>query len=317
MYPDTCEEVENLGIQVIRNNRPKQAWLYLRTKCFITNDAFPAWAVRRPGQIWINTWHGAMNYKHIGYDYLEPMDPLAMKLFLMENRSPDFYLAGSRFFLENTSDSFRYEKSVFLKTGLPRNDVFFDDPQKIKAKVHAVYNIGMDKKIVLFAPTFRREMKSQTYGMDVEKVCNALHLRFGGYWVMLFRNHSFIKETQVFQSGIDVSAHHDMQELLCAADVLISDYSSCLYDFCMTGRPSFVYATDLEAYQSGDRDFAYPIEKWPYSVAESKEELVKEIINFDEMVFQEKVAEHLEDTGSYDDGSASEKVAELIASYCL
>jgi len=317
MYPETCEEVEQLGIRVIKNNRLLQAWLYLRTRFFVTNDAFPSWALHRKNQIWLNTWHGAMNYKNIGYDTLEPMSSVAFRLYRISNRQPDYYLAGSRFFAQDTAKSFRFDETVFLPTGLPRNDVFFRDRQEIREKVLAHYHADSSARLALFAPTFRKSKEADAFGIDVQAVCCALSKRFGGEWILLFRNHNFIKGTKEHSGIMDVSAYHDMQELLCASDVLISDYSSCLYDFCMTKRPAFVYATDLENYIHNDRSFAYPIEKWPYPIAQNNAELVTQILNFDQNSFAARVAAHLQDVGAYDNGTASAQVAKIVKKHCL
>lgn len=317
MHPETCQEVEELGVKVMKSNTLKQMLKYFRTRFFITNDAFPSWAMHRWNQKWMNTWHGAMNYKHIGYDYLAPMSPLAAKIFKIKNRQPDYFLSGSEFFTKDTSVSFRLDEKVFVPCGLPRNDAFFGEQEEVCRKVRAHYGIDPQKKLAIFAPTFRRGMKSDTFGMDFDKVCAALSQRFGGEWVILFRNHNFVKGKQKYGGAVDVSAYHDMQELMCAADVLISDYSSCLYDFCMTRKPAFVYATDLDNYMNNDRSFAYPFEKWPYPVATSNEELIERIGEFDQTAFEAKVAEHLADAGAYDNGTASRQVAELIAKHCL
>ena len=317
MHPETCQEVEALGVKVLKSNTAVQMRKYLRTRFFITNDAFPSWALHRWNQKWMNTWHGAMNYKHIGYDYLAPMSPLAAKIFKIKNRQPDYFLSGSEFFTKDTAASFRLSEKVFVPCGLPRNDAFFVNQEATVRKVREYYGLDEDKRLAIFAPTFRRGMKSDTFGMDFEQVRAALSRRFGGEWVILFRNHNFVKGKQKFGGAIDVSAYHDMQELMCASDALISDYSSCLYDFCMTGRPSFVYATDLDNYMHNDRSFAYPFEKWPYPVARSNAELVKQIEGFDEAVFAQKVAAHLKDAGAYDNGTASEQVAAIIAKHCL
>ena len=317
MHPETCQELEELGVKVMKSNSKKQVIKYLRTRFFITNDAFPSWALHRPGQKWMNTWHGAMNYKHIGYDYLAPMSPLAARLFKIRNRQPDFFLSGSDFFTKDTAKSFRLSERVFVPSGLPRNDVFFENQEEICRKVRKHYNIGENKRMAIFAPTFRRGMKADTFGMDFELVCNALQEKFGGEWVILFRNHNFVKGKQTFSGIVDVSGYHDMQELMCAADVLISDYSSCLYDYCMTKKPAFVYATDLENYMNNDRSFAYPFEKWPYPAAKTNEELEEQIRVFDQQEFEKKVAAHLQDVGAYDNGSASEQVAKLVEKYCL
>jgi len=317
MHPETCEEIRRLGISVLKSNSIGQMKKYLRTRVYITNDSFPSWALHRHNQKWINTWHAGMNYKHIGYDYLAPVSSLASRIFKVKNRQPDYYLSGSEFFTKDTAKSFRFNESVFLNTGLPRNDVFFADNQMIVEKVKKHYNIDSNKKLVLFAPTFRRGMKLDTFGMNFEETCKALSERFGGEWILLFRNHNFVKVKKKHRGSIDVSDYHDMQELMCAADVLISDYSSCLFDFCFTHRPAFVYATDLKNYITNDRAFAYPIEKWPFSVAENNEELVKCIYEFNAMDYAEKVRIHLADAKAYDRGNASHQVAELIAGLCF
>ncbi len=317
MYPETCREVRDLGIRVLKNNSPEQFKTYLRTRFFITDDAFPTWALHRRSQKWMNTWHGAMNYKHIGYDYLEPMSRLNSILFRLKNRQPDFFLSGSGFFTRDTALSFRLDADVFFPAGLPRNDVLFARPTSVGDKVRARYQIAQERRIAIFAPTFRAEMKSDTFGMNFELARKALHDRFGGDWVILYRSHNFVKEKQNADGILDASTYHDMQELMCAADVLISDYSSCLFDFCMTGRPAFVYATDLDSYRTNDRSFAYPVEKWPYPVARSNEELENQIREFDAEAYRQRVAAHLADTEAYDDGKASERVAGLIERYCL
>lgn len=317
MHPETCQEIKDLGVKVIKNNTKEQFLLYLRTKFFITNDAFPSWAMHRPMQKWLNTWHAGMNYKHIGYDYLAPQSRLGAKLFRIKNKQPDFYLSGSGFFTEDTSKSFRLDKKIFLETGLPRNDVFFEDPAPVDKKVREYYGIDKSKRLAIFAPTFRRGMKSDTYGMDFDLVRKALENRFGGEWQILFRNHNFVKSKQKYAGALDVSAYHDMQELMVAADVLISDYSSCLYDFCMSRKPAFVYATDLDNYMNNDRSFAYDFAKWPFPVATSNEQLLEKIEEFDEAEYKTKVEAHLTDAKAYDNGTASEQAAKLVARYCL
>jgi len=317
MHPETCGEIEALGVKVIKSNTPQQLKAYLRTRFFITNDLFPSWALRRWNQKWMQTWHGAMNYKHIGYDYLAPMSPIAARIFKLQNRQPNFFLSGGAFFTQDTSKSFRLNPKIFLPTGLPRNDVFFADSSALAAKVRKFYNIDPETKLAIFAPTFRRGMQSDTYGLDFEVLKKALAERFGGSWTILFRNHNFVKGKRKYGGSVDVSAYHDMQELMCAADVLISDYSSCLYDFSLSKKPAFVYATDLDNYRFNDRSFAYPFEKWPYPVATSNAQLAEVIKNFDQADYEAKVAEHLRDAGAHDNGTASQQVAELIAKYCL
>ena len=318
MYPDSCSEISDMGIPVVEANSLEHIKLFFRSKVCITNDCFPSWALHRKGQIWINTWHGGMNYKHIGYDYLAPMSSCAMKLFQLKNRTPNHFISGSEFFTQDTSASFHYDKKIFLSSGLPRNDVFFEKHPEISNKIRHHYGIDSETKILLYAPTFRRGWKANTYGLDFSLLLNALHQRFGGQWVIFFRNHNFIKSKQsYYQNAIDVSGYDDMQELMYVADILITDYSSCMWDFSLTERPCFIYATDIEYYLTSDRSFTCPIESWGFPIAKTNKELIDNILQFDQMKYQEHLSECLKVFGSYDNGTSSQQIGDLIAEYCL
>lgn len=318
MYPETCQEIRDMGIRVVLAESGYHRGKYLRTRVYITNDSFPAWAVHRKQQLWINTWHGAMNYKHIGLAYLAPMGVFRRQLFRLKNRQPDYFLAGSEFFLTDTADSFHFAKECFWKLGLPRNDLFFETHPELSGKVHNQYRISKEKRLAMFAPTFRRGMHSDTYGLDFGQLKMVLAQRFGGEWEILFRNHCFVQEEQKFVGQcVDVSDYEDMQELLYVSDVLVSDYSSCMWDFALTGRPCFSYVPDLEEYKNHDRTLACPIEEWPYSIAQNNRELYDNILHYHERDYQEKVQQHLHEKGSFDHGNAAVKIAEVIGKSCL
>jgi CDP-glycerol glycerophosphotransferase len=137
---------------------------------------------------------------------------------------------------------------------------------------------------------------------------------------VFYRAHYFVQQPQAdmyTNQVIDVTQYEDMNELLVASDVLISDYSSSLWDFTLTQRPSFVYAPDLDEYQHQDRDFAYPLEAWPYPIAQSEVELMDLILTFDAAVFGTRIQEHQKVCGSYDKGCASYEVAKLITKTIL
>lgn len=312
-YPESCKEIEDLGIPVIRANSIRHTEKYITTKVYVTNDSFPHWARHRQGQLWINLWHGAMNYKRIGYDCLPTMDPVERKLFYLKNRKPDLFIAGSRFFAEDTAGAFRLPEDIFLHSGVPRNDIFFRDTGSAGKNIRDTLGIPHGEKVVLYAPTFRIGEHSSSYGMDFMLLQQALHERFGGSWTTLFRNHSFVTEQETDLCGVvDVSGYSDMQELLLVADVLISDYSSCMWDFSLQKRPCFVYGTDFAEYQTVDRDFTYPVDKWPYPVAENMEQLADNIRGFDEKSYLLQLEKHHRDAGRLDTGTAAEEILEQI-----
>lgn len=312
-YPETCQELEKIGIPVIRANSWEHIKKYFTSKVYITNDSFPHWARHRRGQIWVNVWHGAMNYKHIGYDYLPPMGPLSKKLFWLKNRQPDIFVAGSYFFAESTARAFKFPAKIFLCCGLPRNDIFFQPHGCLKDIIRQDLGIAPSCKLVLYAPTFRDNGCSSVHGLDCQMLIEALQKRFSGEWKILFRNHSFVSKTiKNIENIRDVSSYPDMQELLLAADVLVSDYSSCMWDFSLLGRPCFVYAPDWDNYQGHERGFAYPPAKWPYPIARTNIDLARNIMEYDEKKYLNKIAWHHKDAGRMDNGTAAEQLLEKI-----
>ncbi len=314
-YPDSCDSIRKMGIPVVEAGSEEHLAYHMSAKVLITNDNQPAHFSKRKGQIYINTWHASMNYKTIGPNSLAPRTPEEMQVYLMENPQPDYYLSGSQFFTDNTSVSFNYDKSIFVPTGMARNDVFFTDYSEVVKKVRKECGVPDGKKIALYAPTFRRGMKIGDFLFDFRRFKAALSKRFGGEWVVLYRGHYFVKNNPKTDS-IDVSRYEDMQELMCAADILVSDYSSCLWDFTFTGRPAIVFASDLEDYIYDDRGFALPISKWPYPITTNTKELVDSILNFDEKEYNEKVKLHHEREGAFEKGTSAKAAVEIIRREC-
>lgn len=238
--------------------------------------------------------------------------------FKLENCQPDVYLSGSNFFTENTAKAFKFDQRIFIATGLPRNDLLFKKDEKLAFQIKRTSNISADSKVVLYAPTFRKNYCADDYGLDYERLLETLKIMYGGSWVVLYRAHYFISEKLLLQNKnvIDVSQYDDMQELLYISDILISDYSSSMWDFSLMGKPCFVYAPDLETYKNEDRAFAYPVEQWPYPIATSNAELLENIKHFNKTQYIQKVKEHHEFAGCYDQGNAAEKVTRIIETFC-
>jgi len=314
-YPDTCSSVKKRGIRVVGANSWQHWYYQLTAKAIVVNDAFHESVILRSKQVTMNTWHAAMNYKRIGLQYLNYRNRMHQKTLAIRNIQPDIYISGSRFFTEDTSRSFGFEPSVFAEIGSPRNDIFFQDVSGIRESICKRYQLENDLKLVLYAPTFRNDCCNRSFELDFERLRKNLTKRFGGDWRILYRRHYFIHADRDVCSPhvIDVSDYEDMNELLAVSDVLISDYSSCLWDFSLTKRPSFVYATDVQNYREEDRSFAYPMEKWPYPIAANNDELESRLIEFDDCKYAKRILEHQRDAVMFDDGNASGHAVELLA----
>jgi CDP-glycerol glycerophosphotransferase len=112
---------------------------------------------------------------------------------------------------------------------------------------------------------------------------------------------------------ISASDYPDMQELLYAADILITDYSSSMWDFSLTFKPCFIFAPDLKKYLA-EQGFYTPIEEWPFPIAETNEQLIENINNINEEKYKQTVRKHHADLGSYENGTACEQFCHSVFS---
>ena len=167
----------------------------------------------------------------------------------------------------------------------------------------------------MYAPTFRDGYSMDVYNLDYKGVRDALTDKFGGNWVVLSRLHpNMIKVDNILPDlsyVYDASKYPDMQELLAASDIVISDYSSCLLDFMITKRPGFIFATDIDSYIK-ERDFYISLYEFPFQISTSNDELICNIKNFDINAYTQSVSSFLIDKGLYDNGTASQQFLKLL-----
>jgi CDP-glycerol glycerophosphotransferase len=210
-------------------------------------------------------------------------------------------------------------KDKFLNIGMPRNDIFFSklDVERKRKIVRKVLNITDDNKIVLYAPTFRGDIhgvEEFKHSLDSENVLVELKKVFRTDFIFLYRSHHLSHQNinnAELENCISVSDYGDIQELLCAVDVLITDYSSCMWDFSLTYKPCFIYAPDLKKYRD-NRGFYTPIEEWPFPAAETNKDLIENIRQFDSQKYINDVNKHHADLGSYETGHATEQLCKIL-----
>lgn len=314
-YPETCEELEKLGIPVVKAGTKKHWEYHFTARVNVTSDCQPPWFIKRDDQVAISAWHGGISYKVIGYDCLGASTDEELEIYGLKNKQPDYWLSGSQRFIDDTAYGFKHDKKSFLPTGMARNDIFFSDQSKLIRDVKKRLGIAPKTKVAMYAPTFRRGQKAGKDVFDIQKFKEALTERFGGKWTVLYRGHYFIKNNPRLEA-LDVSQYDDVQELLCITDVLVSDYSSIMWDYSFTGRPTFVFAADIDNYINNDRGFFIPVEEWPYPIARTQEELYTNIIDFNEDEFEKNIQNHHKKEGSFESGSSAKAACEIIKKAC-
>ncbi len=270
---------------------------------------------KRKGQVILQTWHGSMGFKRL--DPASVSDKNWVKKAAILGEITDYCITNSKFEEDVFRESY-WPKTSFLKYGHCRNDMLFnkDDIKKYSKIVRDKYGIDKSTKIALYAPTFRDNYSFESYDLDYNMLREALEKRFGGKWCVLVRFHFRLRDFKVPQkyinNVINATDYNDMQELLCASDIGITDYSSWLCDYVLTGKPGFLYASDIKKYIDDERGFYYPLSSTPFPVAENNKMLYNNVINFDEGKYKEEVKSFLKRLGCYENGDASKKVVEKI-----
>jgi CDP-glycerol glycerophosphotransferase len=228
----------------------------------------------------------------------------------------DVMVSNSKWCTKIYRSAFLYTGKI-LEYGYPRNDIFFRPSLGIRHKVYDYFKIPDDYKIVLWAPTYRNGRDLDKYRLDLEKLIMNLNKKFNSYWTVLVRLHPTMehkaKEMRYSKYIINASSYGDIQELLVASDVLISDYSSVISEFALTGRPVFLYATDIKEYGI-ERDFYMDYYSMPFPIAESNDELEQKISAYNEKKYKEDVLCYLDKVGMIEKGEASAKVVDYIES---
>lgn len=312
----------NKRIICVRPKTFKYFYYAVTSKVLITNSGGISYLPVRKQQMVINTWHGGGGYKKIG---VSAFDNFYYKLENKLNAKKITYILASTELIKNEfSKALLIDKSKFLEIGMPRLDIFFSDYSKVCDKVRDFYSIEPNKKIVMYCPTYRSGTdalndfyKPKQTIMNIEQIISAFKAKFGGEWILAERAHPKLKSHWITgnKQVLNFSNYPDMQELLCTADAVISDYSGLIWDYSFTKKPCFIYADDIVEYQNS-RGFYSPIEEWPFPIATDFETLLFNIENYNQEIYETRVREHHICLGSYETGTATEYVCNMILNFC-
>lgn len=289
------------------------AFFHLATsKYIITNYSMIIRPPIRKKQIYVNTWHGGGAYKKVGLVKNTIEQKRTDITFNLLAKETTYLISSCKIQSEVQKNTMRLNNEQILNIGFPRNDIFFTDFSHYSNIIKKYYNIPEKTKILLYAPTYRGVSGnfSENASLDIQKVLFTLKNKFNSDFICLYRGHYYIHD-QKLDNTINASDYPDMQELLCAADVLITDYSSSIWDFSFTKKPCFLYTPDLEQYKN-ERDFYTDISKWGFTYSKNTLELIKNIESFDQNEYNKKIEEAHKFFGSYEDGKASERFIEKI-----
>jgi CDP-ribitol ribitolphosphotransferase len=235
------------------------------TRAFVVDDYFfPMYVIRpRRGTVRLQVWHAAGAFKKFGYSVLDRSfgadEAFVRRVAIHGNYS--LALVSSMAVAPHYAEAFGQPVELFAsRYGLPRTDLFADPRRRDRAlaRLRATYGLPDGRRIVLYAPTFRGDTVGKARYDDLLDL-RVLHDALGDEYAVLLKLHPFVRTAleippDLAGFAIDASTDPDLNELMLVADVLVTDYSSAIYEFALLGRPIAFLAPDVEAY-GGERGF--------------------------------------------------------------
>ena len=314
--PERYRAYEAEKLRFYRHFGLKSFYYLLTARVVVTSGSYAPWFPFRKGQYLINTWHGGGAYKRIENDKPDA-NWATRKRAEFCAKNIDLFVSSCRMANEKLfRHAFLYEGEI-LECGMPRNDrLVRQETEESAKKVRRYYGIPDDGRVLLYAPTYRNS--SRNIFPDFERLLKILE-KNGEKWYVLYRAHRYTERDGGYPKDqerfLDVSQYEDMQELLCTADMMITDYSSCIWDYSFLYRPCFLYTPDLEEYLE-KTGFYVDIHEWPFPICSGMEELEKAILQYDAKETMQKIHQHHAIMGSFESGHACETVCGRIISIC-
>lgn len=244
-------------VRLVRRESWRYYWLLARAEFWVDNQGFPRHVTRRPETTYIQTWHGTP-LKRMGFDApeLERAGPALRRAHRAAMRRWSALLVPSEYFVETFVASYGYQGRL-VRHGLPRNDLLVQgvDERWVAAKKKEL-GLPANRRLVLYAPTFRDRARRLRRDFDLAFDLQEMQDALSDDLFLMVRTHyldSYRLSDRFRTFAADVSDHHDVTELMLLADVLVTDYSSVMFDFANTGRPMVFFTYDYEAYARDER----------------------------------------------------------------
>lgn len=302
---------------------------YARAGTWIVNSVAPTYLIPTAKQVYLQTWHGTP-LKRLGCDIPRGAKNAMFSVagihrwYRAEGRRMTHLVSPSPFTTEKLSTAFaippQLRERVVIEEGYPRNDVLSVHTDDQSAAVRVRLGIPPDKRVVLYAPTWRDDSHDAKsgYTFDVAVDFERLRADLGDDHVILFRAHYLVASTFDFTRFegfvFDVSDVNDINDLYLVSDLLVTDYSSVFFDYAILDRPIVFYMYDLESYADELRGFYLEIDELPGPLARTESELTAAIKGSSEEPAREAERRRAfrERFSPLDDGHAAERVLRRI-----
>lgn len=304
------------GVKAVKRDSIKHFYHLCTSKIWIDNRRPIIELNKRKKQYYIQTWHGGIALKKIEGDAEDKLNKRYIKAAKKDSKVINLMVSNSKFCTDMYRRAFWYDGKI-IECGLPRNDILFDlkSHNNIIKKVFKKNNILSKYKLVLYAPTFRSDENLDVYSFDYNLLLDTLDKKFGGKHILGLRLHPNIaSKSSVIRFNdrlINLSDYEDMHELMIASNILITDYSSSMFEFAYTNKPIFLFAKDVENYYD-ERGFYFDYYSLPFSVSKDDNELVNNILKFNKISYLKSLNQFFKKIGLKESGNASNEISDII-----
>jgi len=277
---------------------------------------------RKKGQYNIQTWHAIFGFKHAERAAENELPAFYVENAKLHSERTDLFIAASNWHEYDYRKNFWYNGEI-MESGYPRDDIYFSEDKSLKHNIKKKLGIKDDMKVLIYAPTFRDSGDISVYHISAEQIIDRLQEKTQEKWAILIRLHPNVpvEVKEMFKYNehvIEATTYPDPQELFYVSDLLISDYSSTVFDFLIQHKPVILYAPDYG--QAHLRSLTSLFKDIPYPHCYDIQSLIETIGKFDERKITETINDFLKsykgENGevfvSYDNGHAAKIVVERM-----
>lgn len=303
-------------VEVVNYNSLKGHYHLATSKIWIDNCRKPFFVKKRREQFYIQLWHGAPPLKKIEADAENKLSYNYLKNAKSDSEKIDLFISNSKLFTNMIHRTFWYNGKI-EEIGIPRNDILLQGNNlEINKKINKYFDFSSKEVCtLLYAPTFRNTGNLDVYDVDFNELIKILEEKTSKEWRILLRLHPNLssKSTNMLFTDkiLNASLYPDVQELFLYSDILLTDYSSVMFDFALTKKPVFLYCKDSKEYAE-ERGMYFELEKLPFPVAYSNDELNEKIKGFNKELYSKELNVFFKDIGMYTRGDSSERLKEII-----
>lgn len=307
--------------KVVKRLSPSYFYYLAKARYWVNNQNFPSYLGKRKKTTYIQTWHGTPLKKMLfDIENVEGRDEGYVERVHKATKTWDYLISPSAYATEAFRSAFRYEGEM-LEIGYPRNDIFYrSDRDQLTESTRQRLKIPEGKKVILYAPTFRDNQteKNNKFTFELQFDFEQMKRELGNEYILLLRMHVVVSNKvdipEEYRDFVyNASNYPDIQELYLISDILITDYSSVMFDFANMNRPILFFTYDLEMYRDQLRGFYMDFEKEaPGPLLRTSDEVTEAVKNIDKVQFEydSRYKAFYKKFCSLEDGAAASRVVD-------